>query len=225
MIENLSFVGCGAKRLSTSRNITSSSFPLPFLHFQVALFFLFSESIILSNININSSNGTGIAFLNVIGDVIITDSVIVNNTAPGNLNLPGGGGIYVEFSSCITTALGCKSGLWNPSISNLTFNITGCRFQRNQASPGEFDAAYHLYDSGCENQFLFGRGGGLAVFFKDSARDNLITVTNCSFHDNLAKIGAGLQVSIKNGSQNNKVKIVSISFVLNKCDKQVVPRS
>ena len=129
----------------------------------------------------------------------------------------------MEFSSCITTALGCKSGLWNLSISNLTFNITGCHFQRNQASAGEFDAAYHLYDSGCENQFLF--GGGLAVFFKDSARDNLITVTNCSFHNNLAKIGAGLQVSIENGRQNNKVKIVSISFVLNKCDKLLVPPS
>ena len=154
LIENLSFVGCGAKRLSTSRNITSS-FPLPFLHFQVTLLFLFSENIILSNINIHNSNGTGIAFFNVIGDVEITDSVIVNNNAPGNL--PGGGGIYVEFSSCITTALGCKSGLWNPSISNSTYNITGCRFERNQASAGEFDVAYHLYDSGCENQFLFGR--------------------------------------------------------------------
>ena len=208
LIENLSIVGCGARRLSTSRNITSSSFPLPFLHFQVALLFLFSESIILSNIN---SNGTGIAFLNVIDDVVITDSVIVNNTPPGNLNLPGGGGIYVELSSCITTALGCKSGLQDPSISNSTYNITGCHFERDQASAGEFDVAYHLYNSGCENQFLFGRGRGLAVFF---------TVTNCSFHDNWAKIGAGLQVSIEKGSQNNKV---STSFVLNKCDKQVVP--
>ena len=99
--------------------------------------------------------------------------MMVNNTAPGNLNLPSGGEIYVEFLLCITTALGCKSGLWNPNISNSTYNITGCRFERNQASAGEFDVAYHLYDSGCENQFLFGRGGGLAVFFKYSARDNL----------------------------------------------------
>ena len=37
--------------------------------------------------------------MNVIGDVVITDSVIVNNTAPGNLNLPGGGGIYAEAAS------------------------------------------------------------------------------------------------------------------------------
>ena len=223
LIENISFVGCGARHLSTSRNMTSSSSPLPFVHFQVALLFLCSESIVLSNISIHNSNGTGIAFLNVIGDVIITDSVIDNNVAP--VNLPGGGGIHVEFSSCITAALSCKCDLWNSSISNSTFSITGCRFEGNQASTGKFGVADHLFHSGCENQFLFGRGGGVAVFFKDSARNNQLTLNNCSFHGNQAKIGAGLEVSIENGSQNNKVKIVSTSFVMNKCEKQVVPPS
>ena len=90
--------------------------------------------------------------------------------------------IHVELSSSITTGLSCKSGLWNSFISDLTYSITGCRFEGNQASTGKFDVVDHLFHSGCGNQFLFGRGGGVAVFFKDSARSNQLTLNNCSFH-------------------------------------------
>ena len=223
LMENLSFVGCGARHLSTSKNFTSSS--LPYLHFQVALLFLVSEDITLTKINVHSSNGTGVAFLNVIGDVMITDSMIVNNTANGTGNLPGGGGIYVEFTPCITPAMNCESELSNTYISNATYNITGSQFDGNEASTGEFDIAHHFPRPGCENQFSFGRGGGLAIFFKGCAKDNHISLTNCSFHSNRAKTGAGVQVNIEDGSQNNTVKLASTTFVLNVCYKQVVPPS
>ena len=222
LMENLSFVGCGARHLSTSRDFTSSS--LPYLHFQVALLFLVSEDITLTTINVYSSNGTGVAFLNVIGDVMITDSMIVNNTANGT-GLPGGGGIYMEFSPCITPALNCESGLSNTYTSNATYNITGCQFGGNEASTGEFDIAHHFSHPGCEHQFSFGRGGGLAIFFKGGARDNHISLTNCNFRSNRAKVGAGVQLSFEDGSQNNTVKLASTSFVLNICYKQDVPPS
>ena len=223
LMENLSFVGCGARHLSTSRNFTSSY--LSCLHFQVALLFLVSEDITLTKINVHSSNGTGVAFLNVIGDVMITNSMIVNNTADDTGNLPGGGGIYVEFSPCITPAINCESELSNTYISNATYNITGCQFDGNEASTGEFDIAHHFSRPGCENQFSFGRGGGLAIFFKGCAKDNYISLTNCSFHGNQAEIGAGVQVNIEDGSQNNTVKLASTTFVLNVCYKQVYPPS
>ena len=219
LMENLSFVGCGARHLSTSRDFTSSS--LPYLHFQVALLFLVSENIMLTTINVYSSNGTGVAFFNVIGDVMITDSMIINNTANGT-GLPGGGGIYMEFSPCITPALNCESGLSNSYISNATYNITGCQFDRNEASTCKGNVAHHFFRPGCEHQFSFGRGGGLAIFFREGAQDNYISLTNCSFHSNRAEIGAGLQVSIEDGSQNNTVQLASTSFVLNKCYKQDV---
>ena len=223
LMENLSFVGCGARHLSTSRDFTSSS--LPYLHFQVALLFLVSENIILTRINIYSSNGTGVAFLNVVGDVMITDSMIVDNTATST-GLPGGGGIYVEFSPCITPALSnCESGLSNTYTSNATYNITGCQFSRNEASTEEFEIAHHFSRPGCEHQFSFGRGGGLAIFFKEGARDNHISLTNCSFRSNQAAIGGGLQVSIEDGSQNNTVQLASTTFVSNVCYKQDVPPS
>ena len=214
LMKNLSFVGCGARHLSTSRNFTSSS--LPYLYFQVALLFLVSEDITLTKINVHSSNGTGIAFLNVIGDIVITDSMIVKNTANGTGNLPGGGGIYVEFSQCITPAL---------NLSNTTYNITGCQFDGNEASTGEFNITHHFSSPSCKNQFSFGRGGGLAIFFKEGAKDNYISLTNCSFHSNRAKSGAGVQVSIEDGSQNNTVKLASTTFVSNVCNKQAVPPS
>ena len=222
LMENLSFVGCGARRLSTSRDFTSSS--LPYLHFQVALLFLVSENIMLTTINVYSSNGTGVAFLNVIGDVMITDSMIVDNTANGT-GLPGGGGIYVEFSPCITPALNGESGLSNTYNSNATYNITGCQFGGNEASTGEFDIAHHFSRPGCEHQFSFGRGGGLAIFFKKGAKENHISLTNCSFRSNQAAIGGGLQVSIEDGSQNNTVQLASTTFVSNICYKQDVPPS
>ena len=224
LMENLSFVGCGARHLSTSRNFTSSS--LPYLHFQVALLFLVSKDITLTKINVHSSNGTGVAFLNAIGDVKIMDSMIVNNTANGTGNLPGGGGIYVEFTPCITPAINCESELSNTYISNATYNITCCQFDGNEASTGEFDIAHHFSRPGCEKQFSFGRGGGLAIFFKGwCAKDNYISLTNCSFHGNRAKSGAGVQVSIEDGSQNNTVKLAFTTFVSNLCYKQVVPPS
>ena len=223
VMENLSFVGCGARHLSTSRNFTSSS--LPYLHFQVALLFLVSKGITLTKIIVHSSNGTGVALLNIIADVKITDSMIVNNTANGTGNLLGGGGIYVEFTPCITPAINCESELSNTYISNATYNITGCQFDGNEAFTGEFDIAHHFSRPGCEKQFSFGRGGGLAIFFKGCAKHNYISLTNCSFHGNWAEIGAGVQVSIEDGSQNNTVKLASTTFVLNICYKQVVPPS
>ena len=223
LMENLSFVSCGARHLSTSRNFTSSY--LSCLHFQVALLFLVSEDITLTKINVHSSNGTGVAFLNAIGDVMITDSMIVNNTANGTGNLPGGGGIYAEFSQCITPAMTCKSELSNTYISNATYNITGCQFDGNEASTGEFNITHHFSPPSCDNQFSFGRGGGLALLFKEGAKDNYISLINCSFHSNRAKSGAGVQVNIEDGSQNNTVKLASTTFVSNICYKQVVPPS
>ena len=225
IMENLSFVGCGARHLSTSRNLTSTSghLPHPHLQFQVAVLFLLSEDITISHLIVRNSSGTGVALLNTIGDIVIAESLFVNNTANSTGNLPGGGGIYVEFSKCISSNF--ESGLLDHYISNSTYTITNSHFEDNEAITGEFDPTHYFSCPDCEHQFSFGRGGGLAVLFKGNARHNLINLTNSSFNRNRAKVGAGLFVSIENDSQNNSVKVTSTLFVSNKCYKQVVPPS
>ena len=218
-LQDVAFFGCGAEQVSTSVNFTANSSALTF---QAALYFLLCESITISGVSVSNSNGTGLSIVDTGGNNIIENSIFVNNTSS---ELPGGGGVYIEFSNCIPGNETCmSSNVPQEYVSNANYTITDCRFVQNNATTGSFQPAHNLYSHG-QNNFAFGRGGGLSVFFKGSAMSNYITITSSWFKENGANLGAGLYISLEDYSQNNTVVVESAHYLSNNCSEQVIPPS
>ena len=216
-IHNLSIVGCGAKYRSTSRNTKNCT---QFLLFQVALYFQFCKNVKLSKISICHSNGTGLAFLNTGGRIEISDSEFTSNGVMLNKQTPGGGGLFIDFTSKasneLTSVSGVKNTLKVPSISKATYLISGCKFLENQATPGNVKTTHISPCCSDGNSFPFlGRGGGMTVYFNVNATENNISVCGSQFSRNSAELGGGLFVSFLGNSNNNKVEIISSTFESN----------
>ena len=218
-IRDLSIVGCGAKYKSPSRNMKNCT---QFLPFQVALYFEFCKNVNVSNISIRHSNGTGLAFLNTVGNVEISHSEFTNNGVLLNkqTQTPGGGGVFIDFTSNAPGELPSVSGVKNkvkaPSMLKATYHISGCKFLENQATPGNVKTTHISPCCNDGNSFPFlGRGGGMTVYFNENASGNSISISGCTLFRNSAELGGGLFVSFLGSSNNNKVEIDSNTFESN----------
>ena len=100
VITNISIVGCGMKHNSTN-DIEGR-----FIIVRSAVYIQNSTDISLDNVTISASNGIGLLIYDTNGYVSIIKLFFINNT----LNLleqskyfSGGGGIYIEFTECLST--------------------------------------------------------------------------------------------------------------------------
>ena len=73
------------------------------------------------------------------------------------------------------------------------------------------DTIYETNAYGFNNQ-QFGRGGGLAIFFKGKAFNNTVTIDTCTFTSNYAVWGGGFHSDIVDHSRNNKLTIINSTF-------------
>ena len=74
--ENVKFVGCGAVRNSSSRDQDD---PGNFLKFQVALYLLFCSGVVMQNVSITQSNGTGLVLYGIVGQNRFTGCSFTKN--------------------------------------------------------------------------------------------------------------------------------------------------
>ena len=221
-IQNVMFDQCGALHNSTSRDFMELK-TRPYLEFRAALYLIFCRDLHISDIKIVKSIGTGMAIIDTSGNNTIENSEFSENKAFRTTNkMPGGGGVYIEFSHCIPGDMSCETGVSNiplQYISNATYKIANCVFCNNSVSTGEFHLKYYLYRPG-NNSFTFGKGGGLALIFKGSASSNYIEVESCNFKNNEAEIGGGMYISFADKSQNNIVNVALLNVTTNHCCKQ-----
>ena len=226
-VHNLSMVDCGAKHISTSREIHNCT---AFFPFQVALYFEFCEHVTVSGVVILHSNGTGLAFLNTVGWNQISNSRFCGGKVNHNKQIPGGGGLYVEFANNVPWSTNAASDT-NIHVSEATYHVSSCQFQENQATPGNVNtkvtkylAAQYCSDT-CSDHFLFGKGGGMAVHLNGNASRNNITIRESNFTGNSAERGGGLIVGFGGNSTSNKVEIISNTFEMNNCFEEPHPAS
>ena len=228
-IQDITFNQCGALHNSTSRNFMEPD-TLPYLEFQAALYLLCCKDLYISRITVTNSFGTGMAIYDTSGSNTIENSDFSgNNVSESGTNniMPGGGGLYIEFSYCIPGDMSCGTGRSNISaeyVSNSTYEINNCTFNTNNASDSTIDYLrhYYFYHPG-NNTFTFGNGGGLAILFNGNAANNCITISSCRFNMNTARIGGGLYCSFSDYSHNNKLDIRLSNFTANRCFQQEFP--
>ena len=92
-LESVKILGCGAVRNSTSRDLNSKS-KSAFLEFQVALYFLFCSDVIMNNVSVSHSNGTGLVLYSTVGQNRFLGCTFGGN-APWNESAGGGGVPYL----------------------------------------------------------------------------------------------------------------------------------
>ena len=203
--------GCGGKHNSTVGVAFKNHFHIPFLS---ALFFVYCKDVIIENCAVVQSPGIGANFYDVGGEVVISHSTFENNGPTENASSPqniaiAGGGVYVEFT--------LRGGLypynrdhWQLAEfdSNSTYIFHNCTFKNNSA-PKQNSTTINIDTSRGDDHFPFGRGGGLSVFVRGAAKNNLLNISLCNFEDNYALWGGGLFVEYHGETQNNTVHVVT----------------
>ena len=168
-IENITFSSCGP-----GNEIVHS-----------ALFFSHNCQIQIIAVHVEGSNGSGLAFVNVSGNVNVTRSTFTKNIFNNGL----GAGVYISLTSISTE-------------TNYTFSHS--IFTKNCAKSIS-SARYEVESSST-------KGGGLFIQYGNNTRNVHLLISKCIFSYNKAHWGAGLLGSFEGNSLNNSLCIISATF-------------
>ena len=164
-IESLTFQECGQDVFYTTHTFNCFTFS-----FQAAICLMSCHSIILKNVNVHSSNGTGLLIIDATGNMTLYNSSVIENRANPSLGhlkpkqtfIAGGGVILFSF---------------NKSMEYL--NITESHIVSNHMKI--FQSVFSLY---CDetDDVTFDLAGGIALFYFSSPGQVLID--SCSILNN-----------------------------------------
>ena len=199
--------GCGGLHNSTAGDTFAH---IPFLS---AVFFVYCKNIVIDSCSIVNSTGIGVNMYDAGGDVRITHSRFENNRPIANSSrqATAGGGVYLEFTY--------KGGAFpfnqNSSAlaefdSNSSYTFYNCTFRDNCAPRQNFPTLIENPHGG--EHFPFGRGGGLSIFVKGAAKNNVIQIIDSTFENNSALWGGGLFIEYQDEVQNNTLQVANCIF-------------
>ena len=211
-IYSLTVESCGALRPSTSFDKRKMAMNL---NLSVAVFILNCTDVAIWNVNIISSNGTGLSLYDTNGTVDISHCNFTENGAMEQSDL-GGGGLHIEFTFC-SPGHGINCSSHNRRNFHSTYTMQNCNF------------AYNAVNSSYANRAITppssdkpiprrGQGGGLYISIDSDAMGNSFTIENCIIEGNVASyFGGGMYIEFLNSVENNRVIINQTRFVRNKC--------
>ena len=155
-----------------------------------ALFFSGNCNVTLSQLVVEQSNGSGLSFENIFGNVSVHNSSFKRNKVHGKF----GAGVRINISSTLT-----RKEKWHLSTI-ITF--LHCNFTGNQVI---------LFKSGEEDTY----GGGMSLVFGGATENVSVNITHCQFRYNDAQRGAGLFSSFTGHAKNNSVTVSNTTFEIN----------
>ena len=198
-ISNITFLNCSSQQPSTTTTGSSRPGNLTFVNVSAALYLDACSDVRMEDAVARSSPGVGLAMFNTRGTNTFTNSVFCVNLPPDSLGY-GGGGVAIEFSFCRPGDRSCTNS--DPvEVSHTEFNFTRCHFTENTASSGTLDTDY-VYPHGVWHSG-FGKGGGLAVYFRGRSSNNSVLLTDCKISYNVAEYGSGLYIEFGDESRGN----------------------
>ena len=209
-LQFLTLLECGGVQVSTSRQEM-----VGFLKFQVSVYMLYCEDVLIDNVAIESSNGTGLTLYNTVGTVTIRYCAFKYNGVSLDKSGTGGGGLQIEFTDCIPGDDGdCKDGVVSYS-SNALYNITTNVFIGNTAK--------YRYDVSTldDDDISLGKGGGVSIIFKGYSNNNVIYLQYTNITNNMAHQGGGVYLALYNEPQTN-INIHNLNILNNTCYNNIV---
>ena len=214
-VKNLKIIDCGMKHASTSISKHGE-----FITHLSALYVQNSTDLLVSNVNISNSNGTGLSIVDTNGTINIINSFFSNNrvtlSAEFNtiLTLTGGGGIYIEYTECAPGVRNCNSSDY-VLANNSVITVENCVFQHNRAFYNFNSSLTATLDN--RTYIGFGAGGGLSLQFNGQKKDVFVhvTIVLSNFSDNEANNGGGLSISSRYNTSNIHFNTSGCYFVNN----------
>ena len=220
-VRNLAFVSCGALHDSTTTDLLSAG-KNQTAKFRSALYIWICMDVEIMNVHIHWSNGLGMAIFDTNGTVVVNGSTFKRNqmliSENDALTHIGGGGIYIEFTTCPPGILYGTCETSHDYKSDSQYKISDCTFESNRASTSNPEKSSFVKLVGVKKLTNFqglGRGGGLAVRILGGASRNNISVVGCRFYHNQALAGGALNIKIADQASNNSLEIVHCEFVNN----------
>ena len=218
-LSGVEFRYCGSWRNSTNKDFSTPTFKLEPI--RVSLYFYECQNVIIENTNvINSTESLGVIMYSTVGTNRITNSIFGNNRiSRNNAQQSGGGGFTVEFNYCKPGDTDCSEhNHQTENIDNAMYTFENCSFIRNRAidHSGVNDTNLPILPQNSTHS-SFGRGAGLALFFKGTAYNNTITINNCKFLGNRGNWGGGLYTLYADSSIQNRVYVSKSVFSDNYC--------
>ena len=213
-IYSLTVESCGALRPSTSFDKKKVAMNL---NLSVAVYILNCTNVAISNVDIISSNGTGLSLYDTNGTVDISHCNFTDNGAMEKSDL-GGGGIHIEFTFC-SPGYGINCSSHNGRNANSTYTVQKSNFSHNAANSSHTNRAF-IPPSSNKPIPRRGQGGGLYISIDSDAMGNSFTIENCIIEGNMASYsGGGMYIEFLNSVQNNNVIINQTQFIRNKCSQ------
>ena len=206
---NLHVTGCGTIQSSTSKNYTDGATSTT--SFLVAVYMNWCAKVNISRLSVTKSEGTAVTMYNCGSqNAVVTDSLFAFNQGDSSPNY--GGGVYFEFTYCDPGVKQCD----NSSNSNNLIVFDNCSFICNQATAESGNTSYIVPHG--DNHTAFGRGGGLSFYFKGTAQNNTVKISNSRFVNNTAVWGGGLFVEFDDSAVNNCFTVEFSHFEKNTCN-------
>ena len=180
-----------------------------FVKFQVSVYMLYCEDVLIDNVTIASTNGTGLTLYNTVGTVTIRYCAFkYNGLSLDKSGAGGGGGLQIEFTDCTPgDDSGCKDRDSHYS-SNALYIITTNVFIGNTAKYG-----YTVDD----DDISLGKGGGVSIIFKGFSANNVICLQHTNITNNMAYQGGGIYLVLHDHVQNNSIKGNTLHVLNNTC--------
>ena len=212
-LSDIWFVNCQADRNSTTYyNHTDDTEPE---HFLVGLYFWHCMDVVLDTVRVTDSSGVGVVFFETMGENRIISCVIARNRWNNStLYKGGGGGVIVEFPYCSPGKTYGQCIGTDLSNSDSRYDITNTTFDENYSFLHNH-SDYAFIVPGAQNHIVFGRGGGLTLYFRGEASNNLVSISNCMFLNNTALFGGGILAEIQDTAFNNSVFVEATHFIQN----------
>ena len=210
--QNVVFNGCSLIQPSTSSKRNSNV--TKFWEFRIGLYFVKCSDIRFDHTWVNNTRGIGAFLFSSYGTNSFHNSGFHGNSAMKDKDYPAGGGLYVEYSSCIPTSATVCINLTQYSPS--TLEINNCTFENNS---GEVlrnisEADYWLLPKGSGHSSI-GRGGGLSITIEGESKYINVSISNTMFNGNKALWGGGLFVEFHDNARDNLLNVQQTHFINN----------
>lgn len=211
-IVGIEWLGCSISHHTT---VLHPSQNLTFPNVSSALYFYHSANVNVSNCQFTSNRGCGITLYDVGGEVRIADSAFVNNTLEFECKdlqcYNRSVGIQIEKTRCGGFTR-CGSPITPDSYtSHSNYLIENCLFYGNNNTLSPHLTRTEAILTYSEHRTL-GHGGGIGIRLMGTAQFNSIQIRNCTFTENSALWGGGIEAGVGEESSSNVISITESEF-------------
>ena len=159
---------------------------------------LYCTNVCISNVTIESSNGTGLTLYNTVGTVTMQYCTFNNNGVSLDKSSVGGGGLQIQFTYCTPGDSSCNK-ISPYYSSNARYNIIFNVFTGNIA---------HSTGGTLNNDnILLGRGGAILIALEGHSFNNIFNLLSTTITKGRAQAGGGIYLALHNIAQNNHINI------------------